>query len=86
MATFDGRGTLRVVTVPGSSRPRAGGRHLTERGVEIAADQDAGDDDRRLAILIEKDFECLHGERSDDAFPNPQRGDAAAESTGIAGT
>ena len=65
-ATFDGR-TLRV------SVPAVAGRRwaASAEAVEIRADQPAGDG-RRLTILIEKDFECLHGEDAgDDAFPNP---------------
>ncbi len=42
--------------------------------VEIRGDQDAGGG-RRLSILVEKDFECLHGEDADDAFPNPAQPD-----------
>jgi len=29
------------------------------------------DNGKRLAILIEKDFKCLHGDVDPDAFPNP---------------
>jgi hypothetical protein len=50
----------------------------------IAADQDASDG-VRLSILIEKDFECLHGQDGEDAFPNPGRSGGAAPSTGIPG-
>jgi len=52
--------------------------------VSIAADQDAGDG-HRLSILIEKDFECRHGEAGDDAFPNPERSGGGSASKGIAG-
>ena len=46
--------------------------------VSVRGDQDAGDG-RRLSVLIEKDFECLHGEdAADDAFPNPERSGTAA--------
>lgn len=43
----------------------------TER-VEIAAEQPLGDG-RRLSILVEKDFQCMHkeGEEDVEAFPNP---------------
>ena len=65
-ATFEA-GTLRV-TVPAAVARRWAG---AADEVGIAADQDAGDG-RRLTILIEKDFECLHGEDADEAFPNPE--------------
>src|SRR5258708_6479055 len=40
--------------------------------VEIAGEQQIGPD-KQLSILIEKDFQCLHGEDEPDpeAFPNP---------------
>lgn len=39
--------------------------------VEISGDQPLGNG-KHLAILIEKDFKCLHGAEPDpDAFPNP---------------
>jgi len=45
--------------------------YMTDR-VSISADQaiEAG---KTLSILIEKDFQCLHGgeERDPDAYPNP---------------
>lgn len=46
--------------------------------VSIEASQRIGDDGyEELRILIEKDFECLHGdngeeETDEDAYPNPQ--------------
>ncbi len=75
-ATFDG-GTL-TLTVPAAIARRWA---TSPDEVGIRADQDAGGG-RRLAILIEKDFECLHGEDaaaasggSDEAYPNPVAGE-----------
>jgi len=71
-AGFDA-GRLRVTVPAAEARAWA----ASAERVAIAADQDAGDG-RRLSILVEKDFECLHGQDGDDAFPNPERGGATA--------
>ena len=40
--------------------------------VGVSATVDVGDG-QSLAILVEKDFQCLHGdERTKDAYPNPR--------------
>ena len=65
-ASFDG-GQLRVA-VPADQAHRWAG---SADQVGITANQDAGDG-HRLTILIEKDFECLHGAVTQDAFPNPE--------------
>ncbi len=65
-ATFH-HGTLEV-TVPQNMA-----RHWTESDeVAISADQNTGVSER-LAILVEKDFQCLHKEDESDAdtYPNP---------------
>ncbi len=76
--TFDG-GRLQV------SLPTADARRwaASTEQVALTANQDLGDD-QRLSILIEKDFECLHGEKTDDAFPRPEQGGEAAPLTGLA--
>jgi hypothetical protein len=38
--------------------------------VGISGEQ-AIDSGKRLAILVEKDFQCTHGDRDPDAYPNP---------------
>lgn len=38
--------------------------------VGISGDQ-LVDSSKRLTILIEKDFQCVHGERDPHAYPNP---------------
>jgi hypothetical protein len=58
---------LLVVTLPAAwAKPWAEGDR-----VGFESTQDAGDG-RTLALLVEKDFACLHGPRDEpDAFPNP---------------
>jgi hypothetical protein len=63
------------------SVPQADARRWAAATAEVSliGDQDAGGD-RRLSILIEKDFECLHGEEVvEDAFPNPAGRPASAQ-------
>lgn len=45
--------------------------YTTDR-VAISADQRV-DDEKTLSVLIEKDFQCVHGgdQRDPDAYPNP---------------
>jgi hypothetical protein len=45
--------------------------YTTDR-VAISSDQPIGDE-KALSVLIEKDFQCLHGgeQRDPDAYPNP---------------
>jgi len=44
---------------------------VTTDRVGISGEQSLGDG-KPLSILIEKDFQCVHGEESDaDAYPNP---------------
>ena|SRR5271154_3229082 len=38
--------------------------------VGISGDQ-AVEPGKRLSILIEKDFQCVHGDQDPDAYPNP---------------
>lgn len=44
----------------------------TSERVAISSDQPI-DDEKILSVLIEKDFQCLHGgeQRDPDAYPNP---------------
>lgn len=39
-------------------------------------------DDGALRILIEKDFQCMHGEQDPDAYEGPRTGDKLAGVTG----
>ena len=64
LATFDGG--LRVMVPTADAHRWAASPHE----VSLAGSQDVGGGER-LSVLIEKDFECLHGEETDDAFPNP---------------
>jgi len=60
-------GWLRI-QVPGAEAMQ----WVTSDRVGISGDQ-LVDSGKRLSILIEKDFQCLHGddERDPDAYPNP---------------
>jgi len=59
-------GDIRVEVPAGAAREWA----ATDR-VEISGEQ-RGRDDRRLSILVEKDFKCIHKDSEDEeAFPNP---------------
>jgi hypothetical protein len=60
-------GWLRI-QVPGA----AANEWVTSDRVGISGDQPL-DSGKRLAILVEKDFQCLHGadERDPAAYPNP---------------
>lgn len=65
-ASFQG-GWLRI-QVPGADATE----WFTTDRVGISGEQPLGDG-KRLSILIEKDFQCLHGSEGPDpdAFPNP---------------
>ena len=39
-------------------------------------------DDGALRILIEKDFQCMHGEQDPDAYEGPTTGDKLTGVTG----
>jgi hypothetical protein len=54
---------------------------VTTDRVAISADQPL-ESGKQLSILIEKDFQCLHGdvERDPDAYPNPLEETAAPRS------
>ena len=71
-ATFDGRDLRVTLPAPAARRWAA-----ADDQVSVGGTQDAGDG-RRLSIVVEKDFECLHGEQEGEAFPHPGgRGSAA---------
>jgi Family of unknown function (DUF7009) len=58
-------GWLRV-QVPGA----AGTEWACSDRVSISGDQPL-ESGKRLSILVEKDFQCVHGERDPHAYPNP---------------
>ena len=73
-------GSLVRLTVPTAAVRRWA---ATAAEVSIRADHDVGGG-RVLSVLVEKDFECLHGEQEGDAFPNPAS-DAPVPSPGTPG-